>query len=120
VPIKSAFSEFNSRYIFITSNSPPCTWYSNEQRITMLSALYPCVDEDLRMENVGNASTYCTLEHPNNKFYFLLKKRTLVSKNMVHRNQSRGLKILLGSFPDQNDFHNTELLFTFSLCRRLH
>ena len=55
MPIKSAFSEFHSRYIFITSNSPPCTWDSNEQCITMLSALYPCVDEDLRVENVGNA-----------------------------------------------------------------
>lgn len=70
VPIKGAFSEFHIRYFFVTSNSPPCTWYSNEQCIATLLEFYPYVDEDLRKENVVSASTNCTLQQPIVKFYF--------------------------------------------------
>ena len=73
MPIKGSVSEFHIQYLFIASDSPPGTWYSNEQCITTLPAFSPCVGEDLRKGNVVSASTNCTLELPNNKILFLNK-----------------------------------------------
>ena len=73
---KECFSEFNTRYIFITSNTPPCTWYSNEQCITMLPAFYLCIDEALGVENVENVSTnvHWHIQIIINKILFLTTK----------------------------------------------
>lgn len=52
-------------------------------------------------------------EGPSIKVQWYNVPRTVVSKMWSTEPKSRRLKTLLGSFPDQNDFHNTELLFTF-------